>query len=137
MSSRSNNFTVSFFSIEKLKEFRIRAINYLKRQINETLNSQVFAEEPVDQLKRLDDLIGIPPFYIQVNPKAPNNDESFVFSAPTTRTNAVKLLRALQLNKPLLLEGSPGVGKTSLVSALARASGHEMLRINLSDQTVS
>lgn len=64
-----------------------------------------------------------------------SNDESFRFEAPTTALNAMRVLRGSQLPKAILLEGSPGVGKTSLVSALAAVSGHRLQRINLSDQT--
>ena len=59
----------------------------------------------------------------------------YSLEAPTTRLNTLKIVRALQLKKPILLEGSPGVGKTTLVSALAHAIGIPLTRINLSDQT--
>ncbi|KAJ3798746.1 P-loop containing nucleoside triphosphate hydrolase protein [Lentinula aff. detonsa] len=61
--------------------------------------------------------------------------QTFNFQAPTSQANAMRVVRACQLAKPILLEGSPGVGKTSLITALAQVSGHELCRINLSDQT--
>ncbi|KAH7349444.1 midasin [Plectosphaerella cucumerina] len=62
-------------------------------------------------------------------------DPTFAFNAPTTRLNAMRVLRSLQMQKPILLEGSPGVGKTTLVAALAKTCGRPLTRINLSDQT--
>ncbi|KAJ3574669.1 hypothetical protein NPX13_g4291 [Xylaria arbuscula] len=64
-----------------------------------------------------------------------NFEAGFALNAPTTKMNAMRVIRALQVQKPILLEGSPGVGKTTLVSALARACGQPLTRINLSDQT--
>ncbi len=66
-----------------------------------------------------------------------NNDkEEYSFKAPTTLANIQRLLRAMQLtNKPILIEGNPGVGKTSLVIALAKLAGYSYIRINLSEQT--
>ncbi|OHF00142.1 ATPase [Colletotrichum orchidophilum] len=64
-----------------------------------------------------------------------STDPSFAFNAPTTRLNAMRVMRSLQMRKPILLEGSPGVGKTTLVAALARVCGRPLTRINLSDQT--
>ncbi|KAI0458364.1 hypothetical protein F5B21DRAFT_24453 [Xylaria acuta] len=64
-----------------------------------------------------------------------NFEVGFALNAPTTKVNAMRVIRALEVQKPILLEGSPGVGKTTLVSALARACGESLTRINLSDQT--
>ncbi|KAL0341854.1 UNVERIFIED_CONTAM: Midasin, partial [Sesamum calycinum] len=81
-----------------------------------------------------DSLFGIHPFYIEKGTDCVGA-EGFEFLAPTTRRNTLRVLRAMQLNKPVLLEGSPGVGKTSLIVALGRFSGHTVVRINLSEQT--
>jgi midasin len=81
---------------------------------------------------------GIAPFRIACGgapPEAQSLESPFTLGAPTTWLNARRVLRAMQLSRPILLEGSPGIGKTGLVVALARASGHRVVRINLSEQT--
>ncbi|KAI3975195.1 hypothetical protein MKX01_020596 [Papaver californicum] len=80
---------------------------------------------PSDSLQP-DHSFGINSFY---------KSEGFQFLAPTTRVNASRVLRAMKLSKPVLLEGSPGVGKTSLIVALGKYLGQNVVRINLSEQT--
>eukprot|EP00850_Spirogloea_muscicola_P002909 SM000011S19087 [mRNA] locus=s11:783175:828718:+ [translate_table: standard] len=83
------------------------------------------------------DMFGKDPFFIAKGSHAVKGD-MFDMAAPTTSRNAMRVLRAMQLSKAgaeLLVEGSPGIGKTSLVSAIAAASGHRLVRINLSEQT--
>ena len=81
------------------------------------------------------DLVSVGPFSIPRSPVPGGHEQEFSFLAPTTCSNVAKMLRALQISKPLLLEGSPGIGKTSLVQALAARVGVTVVRINLSDQT--
>ncbi|KAJ1624016.1 P-loop containing nucleoside triphosphate hydrolase protein, partial [Pavlovales sp. CCMP2436] len=59
----------------------------------------------------------------------------YALDAPTTGRNAFRIVRAMLLARALLLEGSPGVGKTSLVAALAATAGVRLLRVNLSEQS--
>lgn len=80
-----------------------------------------------------EDRWGIPPFFIECKSSA--KIEHFNFDAGTTKENLFRLFRAMQLKKPILLEGSPGVGKTTLVEAMSVAVGRNFVRINLSDQT--
>lgn len=130
---------------ETLTILRSTAVNFLLNQIktvgNEYTQSlrEMLSEKKTSIVAESDDSkFGMRPFFIELgNNYNIKEEQKFTFTAPTTGSNALRLLRGLQLNKAILLEGNPGVGKTSLVTALAKASGHKVVRINLSDQTVS
>lgn len=55
--------------------------------------------------------------------------------ASSAISNLFRILRAMQINRPILLEGPPGVGKSSIVANFAAISGHKLVRINLSEHS--
>ncbi len=85
-----------------------------------------------------ENLWGIPPFALKIEGESPDADGragEFQVEAPTVRKNVLRILRALHLHRAIMLEGSPGVGKSSIVSALAKKAGKRLVRINFSEQT--
>lgn len=46
-----------------------------------------------------------------------------------------RIIRGLQLDKAILLEGNPGVGKSSMIEYIADKTNNKLTKISLSEQT--
>ncbi|XP_050277695.1 midasin-like [Quercus robur] len=132
-------------------EFRQRCLHFLLEKLAVETNNLIYtklsrmenfglgdlgmiADISCTENMQCDNIFGINPFYIEKGCESCEVGE-FEFLAPMTCRNALRVLRAMQLPKLVLLEGSPGVGKTSLIVALGKFSGHRVVHINLSEQT--
>ncbi|KAH8416229.1 hypothetical protein KR222_011655 [Zaprionus bogoriensis] len=127
-------------SLTQIEALKSQIIQYAIKKAADILDehfelSQV-AEKRGQQVELDEQSFGIRPFFIDVNRErlTPANKD-FLFDAPTTKQNLFRLLSALSLQKPVLLEGPPGVGKTSIVESIAHAIGYQIVRINLCEHT--
>uniref|UniRef100_A0A183BMN5 Midasin n=1 Tax=Globodera pallida TaxID=36090 RepID=A0A183BMN5_GLOPA len=114
----------------------------IKLELGEDFTAATASSSHVQQQLELNaDALSIGLFRIQCNRQVGGDIDrcrlpvGFSLDAPTTRRNAMRVARALASSKPVMLEGSPGAGKSSLVVALAAATGHKLVRLNLSEQT--
>lgn len=127
----------SYADVERM---RVQALQFLLGEVRKRLQLTVKLDEVMakkgSQVHTDVDRFGIAPFYIDRNRETlVAARTAFMFTAPTTQRNLFRLLSALSLNKSILLEGPPGVGKTSLIESLTAAIGYHIVRINLCEHT--
>ena len=57
----------------------------------------------------------------------------YCLKSKSTRENLQRILRCLLMDSPIMLEVSPGVGKTSNIETLGSITRNKVVRINLSE----
>lgn len=127
----ANPSALLVLNAETLQQEREKCLDQLSDLLNQDVRQIYF--KSID-LVNGDDQITIGDFSMRKSSRV-QSDASFAFEAPTTKLNAMRIMRGLQVSKPILIEGNPGVGKTTLVTALAKVCGKPLTRINLSEQT--
>ena len=129
----TNNTAYLAENEDKLHDLKIESLEALSKFASKSLVQYVNNAADID-IHITSDMLQVGPFSLARN-LVGQNTPTFNLSAPTTKMNLLRVVRALQVHKPILLEGSPGVGKTSLITALAAITGNTLTRINLSEQT--
>lgn len=126
-------------SVSEIENIRSKTTQNLILQIKEHLHKSITSDDihatHGSSIETIDSKFGIKPFFIPINGNMSVKQTDFMFTAPTTQQNLFRLLSALSLNKAILLEGPPGVGKTSLIENLTTSIGYDIVRINLCEHT--
>ena len=103
--------------------------------VADSILQRTWADEALLHIKATGDLTRLGPFPLPSSTKG-FTTRHFSLDAPTSAYNFARLVRAMYgSRRPILLQGDPGAGKSSVVSALAEFCGMELVRINFSDQT--
>jgi midasin len=121
--------------IKNIKEFKDELISVYPIEEKEKIWSEaleVLGISNCTQYEYLEDetRFGVYPYYLQKK-----DSVNFTFNSNTAKLNLQRIIRGLSLGKGILLEGEPGVGKTSIITSIAKSIKIPILRINLSEQT--
>ncbi|KAG5680585.1 hypothetical protein PVAND_010082 [Polypedilum vanderplanki] len=118
---------------------RTTIIDNMRQTISKVFNESIEFSDMIDiensVVTRNSENFGIYPFFLKINESNILKSKLFSFSAPTTKRNLFRVLSALSVKKAILLEGPPGVGKSSLIENIAATIGYNLVRINLCEHT--
>ena len=71
----------------------------------------------------------------ELNTKNKNDLNNFTFETSNMLLNLNKIFRGISTKKPVLIEGSPGIGKTTIIQNICTKINKKFTRINLSEHT--
>ncbi|KDD74936.1 hypothetical protein H632_c977p0, partial [Helicosporidium sp. ATCC 50920] len=101
---------------EAVQELQARCHRHLHSLLPEPVGRSLLElhADPVVAVSAAGDRWGAAPFFTPLRAGATGQAQAdYDFGASAVRRNVLRVLRALQLSRAVLLEGSPGVGKTS------------------------
>jgi midasin len=116
-------------ALEDAAVAKAKAMSFLASQVPPGESVSSFGEGRKEIGMHASQSFGSHPFFIPLG-ALPILESSFNLVAPTTSLNMFRVLRAMQLSKPVLLEGSPGVGKTRYVTFVLVESFFSVLSNN-------
>ena len=119
---------------QRASQIKSKSLSWLTQLVNTNLHVESpDASEAIVVVT--EKTFGVGNFFIDAMESRSEKLKDYTFDCDGVKMSSLKVLRAMQLSKPILLEGVPGIGKTTLVQALAKQTGRQVVRINLSEQT--
>jgi hypothetical protein len=103
--------TVISDCVKKLFTFLTPTIRESLKGVADAAANADFSFSPQYHLKDNTNYFSVGSFLFKCGP-SPQPNLPYSLSSPATSRNVLRVLRGMQLRKPLLLEGSPGVGKS-------------------------
>ena len=80
--------------------------------------------------------VGLTKFIKKKKIEAEQQERPYFLTRPAARLLEF-IAMCIKMNEPALIVGETGVGKTSAIQFLAQSTGHELVAVNLNQQTES
>jgi len=107
----------------------------INQKLNASFNIQELFSSNLCQIENLPSYFKCGPFQVTKGSEPIHKQNKYSLNSKSTRENLQRILRCLLMDNPIMLEGSPGVGKTSIIETLGAITRNKVVRINLSEQT--
>lgn len=129
-------YCLDFEATQEAHEALFQIISKSLSALNNFGSGNFSITNELNNVLETDDSFGFEGFLLQkTNFGHHYENSSYSVNQRAVSTNLQRIIHAICIEKSVLLEGPPGVGKTSLVEYLARKLNIQLYRVNLSEQT--